>query len=301
MTADLYRDPQLGIRARIAELVVRLRDREAEVTDEFWNSLEADVRARMKKRRKVVDLLQRRTDMGFDELAAAEAELAGYVDELEEHIARLPAVEQEWRELPEDVAVPPRTPRPWGFFTPSFDEVQEFARGFASAVRDRGRSARILSDGPDSLLAQFTERGAPFALRATALANGKGQIIDVAMSLVTSVPRAMPRLLVRHETMALSFGKALGIEKEAEVGEPSFDGLFLIQGAKEAVARLLLPSVQGLLLALARFDIPTLEIDPPARVASLRWQYEPHAAALDAAIRVLASIRDKTARVRFRR
>src|SRR3989442_1563436 len=80
------------------------------------------------------------------------------------------------------------------------------------------------------------------------------------------------RLVVRHESLAMSFGKALGIKHEIEVGEPSFDGLFLIEGNKEAALRMLSPNVRGLLMTLARFDVPTLEIDPPHRVAQLFWR-----------------------------
>jgi hypothetical protein len=120
------------------------------------------------------------------------------------------------------------------------------------------------------------------------------------MWLVTSVPRAMPRLLVRHENLVMSLGKVLGLKHEIEVGEPSFDGLFLIEGVAEAVHRLLVPSVRMQLLVLSRFDIPTLEIDPPRRVASIRWRFEPQAKALDAAVRVLAAIRETTPDLRFR-
>ena len=71
-------------------------------------------------------------------------------------------------------------------------------------------------------------------------------------------------------------------------------------GAKEAALRLLSPNVRGQLLALSRFDVPTLEIDPPRRLASLAWRFAPAPKALDAAVRVLASIRETHAEVRFR-
>ena len=102
------------------------------------------------------------------------------------------------------------------------------------------------------------------------------------------------------ETLVLSVGNALGLKHDVEVGEPSFDGLFLIEGAKAAVARLLVPAVRMQLLALSRFDIPTLEIDPPRRTASLRWRFEPASKALDAAVRVLAAIRETPPDLRFR-
>ena len=172
-------------------------------------------------------------------------------------------------------------------------------RKLVATVRDRDRHATVIKDGARTCIARFRDKDAPFALRATAYTNGNGQIAEVGMTLVTSVPRAMPRLLVRHETLVLSVGKVLGLKHEIEVGEPSFDGLFLIEGAPEAVTRLLVPPVRMQLMALSRFDIPTLEIDPPRRLASIRWRFEPQPRALDAAVRVLAAMRETTPDLRF--
>jgi len=297
MPADLYRDPYIGIRARLAELRARIRDREAEVTPAFWESLREDVRDRLREAREAIDLEEAAS---LEALARAEGLLASYVDELDRLIARLPTLEAEWHELPDDVATPPLV-ESWAWSQgPSDEEWDSFMRRFESTVRDRDREAAVASDGRHTLVARFRDHSSPFALRATAYSTGNGQIGEVAMWLVTSVPRAMPRLHVRHETLVLALGKVLGLKSEVEVGEPSFDGLFLIEGAKEAVRRLLPPSVRAQLLALSRFDIPTLEIHPSERVASLRWRFEPAAKALDAAVRVLASIRELTPGVRFR-
>jgi hypothetical protein len=58
--------------------------------------------------------------------------------------------------------------------------------------------------------------------------------------------------------------------------------------------------VRTQLLVLARYDVPTLDIDPQARTASLRWRFEPAPKALDAAIRILVAVRESRSRVRFR-
>jgi hypothetical protein len=118
------------------------------------------------------------------------------------------------------------------------------------------------------VLARFRDRGAPFALRATLYAQGNGQVSEVAMWLVTSIPRALPRLVVRHETLVLSVGKKLGLKREVEVGDTSFDGLFLIEGTKEAADRYLGTAVRAQLLALSRFDIPTRRSGSSPRCAS---------------------------------
>ena len=99
----------------------------------------------------------------------------------------------------------------------------------------------------------------------------------------------------------MSFGKALGMKHEITVGDTSFDGLFLIEGSRVAARRFLVPNIRSLLLDLARFDVPTLEVDPPSRIASLRWRFEPAPKALDAALRILAFIRDAHTEVHFRK
>ncbi|AKV04127.1 hypothetical protein AKJ09_10790 [Labilithrix luteola] len=305
MTADLYRDAWVGIRARLAELSVRVREREAEVTEDFWESLEPNVRGELGAMREALEIVYAESaspaSFEFEQLARAEQLLANYLEELERLIRQLPAVEAEWCALPDEVPDPPSGRDSWTLYLPTDEEMSELVRSFTTTVRERDRTADIITDNRRSCLARFHDRGAPFTLRATAHTNGKGQIIEVGMWLMTSVPRAMPKLVVRHETLALSFGKAIGLKHEVEVGEPSFDGLFLIQAAKETVTRLLVPSIRTLLMTLARFDVPTLEIDPRARTASLQWRFEPSSVALDAAVRVLANIREARAEVRFKK
>ncbi|MBS2013150.1 MAG: hypothetical protein JST00_09700 [Deltaproteobacteria bacterium] len=298
MAANSYRDAQVGIRARLADLEARIREREAEVTTAFWENLDDELRERMLSEREAVELVHARAT--FEELARAEQLLAAYLDELERLIAALPAMEEEWHELPDEVADPPARRDPWPLGLPTREEWLTMERRFLATVRERDRNATVVKDGARTCIARFRDKDCPFALRATAYSDTSGQVDEVGMCLVTSVPRAMPRLLVRHETLVLSVGKALGLKHELEVGEPSFDGLFLIEGSPEAVTRLLVPAVRAQLLVLSRFDVPTLEIDPPHRVASIRWRFEPQPKALDAAVRVLAAIRETTPDVRFR-
>jgi hypothetical protein len=166
-------------------------------------------------------------------------------------------------------------------------------------VRERARDAEVVGDNP-VYLARFRERGCPFALQAALHTGGNGVVSEVEMFLVTSIPRALPPLTVRHESLVLSVGLALGLKREIEVGDESFDGLFIIEGTKEAAALYLVPAVRAQLLALAHFDVPTLHVDPENRVASLRWRFEPAPKALDAATRVLRAVRESEPRVQFR-
>ena len=294
MSSDLYRDAHLGMRARLAELDARIEEREAEVTDAFWDTLTPELREQLVMLRQGKELA---TSDSLEELARGEAMLVAYLEELERRIATLPTMEAEWMEVPDEVAPPPAPRRVVGHAT--IDEAEQIFRSFGVMVRERARDAVVDGERP-SYLARFREHGAPFALRATLHTNGNGQVAEVEMWLVTSIPRALPRLLVRHETLVLSVGKVLGLKREIEVGEPSFDGLFLIEGAKEAAELFLVPAVRGQLMALSRYDVPTLAIDPEARVASVRWRFEPAAKALDAAVRILTWVRETPPSVRFR-
>lgn len=300
MPADLYRDAHVGIRARLAELEARIRDLEARLTDAFWTSLEPYVRERLFSMREGFELC----DGGsLEDLTRAEVLLSAYVDELDVWIARAPALEEAWLERPPDVLDPP--PDPESGPSLSASEGQAFVKSFDTTVREsigtRGHDVEIISDGWWSCLARFRHRDAPFALRASAIPSSNGHLAEVAMHLVTSVARATPRLLVRHESLFAAVGKAMGWKHEVEVGDHSFDGLFLIQGAQKDAERFLIPSVRVFLMALARFDVPTLEIDPPRRTASLSWFFEPTTSAIDAAVRALAIIREMPSEISFRR
>ena len=297
MSDDLYRDAHVGLRARIAELGARIEERESEVTETFWESLAPTLREQLAALRSsdVLAAPPGHAKESLEELTRAEAMLTAYLGELERLIATLPAMEEEWTVVPDQVADPPEQGFSFRDGTPSAEEAAAIFRQFRAMVRERARDAEIIDHDP-MYLARFRERGTPFALRATVY----GQVPEVAMWLVTSIPRALPRLVVRHETLVLSVGKALGLKHEVEVGDTSFDGLFLIEGTKEAADLYLSPAVQAQLLALSRFDIPTLDVDPKARTASLRWRFEPAPKALDAAMRILTAVRRSRPSVRFR-
>lgn len=298
MSGDLYRDPHVGLRARLGELGARILEREAEVTEAFWDTLPALERRRLADLRGGFDLVE--ADV-FEELARAEALLAAYLEELEALIAKLPSLEADWAEVPDDVAPPAPIHKSWSMRLMHAEAARAIARGFEATVRERDRQAVFLTDDGISCLATFRDRDCPLALRATVLTSANDEVGEVAMTLVTSIPRALPTLVVRHEGLVLTVGKALGIRHDVEVGEPSFDGLFVIEGTQQAADLFLVPHVRTQLLTLARFDVPTLTIDPGARVASLQWRFEPAARALDAAVRVLTAVRETPPSLKFRR
>ncbi|HVJ93676.1 MAG TPA: hypothetical protein VM580_27930, partial [Labilithrix sp.] len=178
---------------------------------------------------------------------------------------------------------------------------REFLRTFDAAVRETASDVQIVENGWWSSVARFRYRDAPFVLRASALTTEGGKLGEVMMQLVTSVSRAAPKLLVKHESLFAAVTKAMGWRDEVELGDASFDGLFLVRGAERDVHRVLAPNVRSFLMALARFDVPTLEIDPPRRMASLSWCFEPAVNAIKAALQTLTVIRETPATVCFRR
>jgi hypothetical protein len=291
----LYRDGLLGVRARVGELHARVTDLEARLTRTFWETLPKGTREELAALREELAALG---DESLSDLTHAEGKLAAYLDKLARLIQELPMREAAWTELPDDVDDPP-APRPGllqGFG--DAEEVAELKRAFTAMVRERAADAEVLGRAP-SFVARFRERGCPFALRATVDTDGNGNVGEVGMVLVTSIPRALPRLVLRHESLMLSMGRALGLRYELEVGDPSFDGLFAIEGSRAAVTLYLPPPVQAWLLVLARFDVPTLEVEPEHTRASVRWRFEPAPKALDAAVRVLRAVREAPPRVSF--
>ena len=296
MGGSSYRDALVGIRARLEDLEARILDREAEVTETFWDSLPKDLRARLTELREGRELATADT---FDELTRAEGMLGAYVDELDRLIEALPSVEAEWSEVPDEVEDPPDLDLPLGYGGPTPEEASVVLRDLIAMVRERARDADVSGNNP-VYLARFRERGCPFALRATLYTQGNGVVSEVDNYLVTTIPRALPPLVVRHESLFSSIGAALGLKHGFEVGDPSFDGLFVVEGTRAAGALYLGSAVCAQLLALSRFDVPTLRVDPASHTASLSWRFEPAAKALDAAVRVLLAVRECRPRLQFR-
>lgn len=298
MPADLYRDANLGIRARAEELVARIREREHQLTDAVWDNVDEAVLRRRGETREALDLLHTEKEFSFEEMARIEASLSAWADELERLIAAMPAVEAEWGVSPDEVDDPP-LPTTWAADYP--DAMRALREQFESIVQARHPLATFGRTGNASFVARFRERDVPFTLRATALTATELGFEEVQMSMQTSVRRSMPRLSLQHESFFITFSKAFGVRQEIEVGEPSFDGLFLIQGDEAAARTFLVPSTRALLLALARFDVPKLEVDPPQRIARISWRFEPHLKAFEQAMKVLLAVRDLESEVHFLR
>lgn len=297
MTSNLYREAHIGIRVRLDELEMRVRELESHLTDEFWSSLEMYVRERLGELREGLALVAATT---LAEQTRAESLLSAYVDELTRWVAKAPAMEESWRELPSIVDDPPQPPDVPFSCGLSAGEHALFAAMLASTMWEVCRETEIVEERR-SFFARFRRRDAPFSLRVTPIADARGSLREVEMHLVTSVPRGAPRLFLKHESLLAAVSKAMGFRHEVEVGDASFDGLFLVKATRFDALRVLRPPVRAHLLALARFDVPTLEIDPERREASLSWFFEPTTEAVEAAVKALLLIRDTPPVIAFHR
>src|SRR4051812_32259267 len=201
MTGDLYRDAHVGLRARLGELAARIEDREDEVTAAFWDTFPAEERERLAALRKGFDLV--RADV-FEELVRAEGMLASYLAALEALIARLPSIEADWAEVPDDVAPPALLQESsWTRFI-NRGAARGIVPSFEAMVWEHDRNAVFLKEEGITCAARFRDGNCPLGLRATVLTSANEEVGEVAMSLVTSIPRALPPLVVRHETLVLS-------------------------------------------------------------------------------------------------
>ena len=291
-----YRDAHVGLRARLGDLEARIRAREAELTPAFWTSLDPYVRERLQHARAA--LAHIRSD-SLAVLSEAEARLSAYAEELDGWVNRAPQLAERWREIPDDIEDPP-VPRLSGLpLAPA--PSSEYAVQFRAAVREVATDAELLRTSPRCMVARFRSRGAPFVLRAMAKATWNGQLRESGMQLLTTVARATPKLIVKHESLFVAVRKTMSLWRDVETGDASFDGLFVVDGEESDAQRVLIPKVRAALLALARFDVPTLRIEPSRCEASLSWSFEPAAKAITAAIRALVGIREIPATVSFRR
>jgi hypothetical protein len=281
-----YRDPLLGVQARLEQRRLEAANGESRLSPSFLARLPGEILSRLAELRAACEAL---APVELADLARAEDLLAAYCAALRDTIAKEPDVDAAYRAMPETVPDPP--PRAFakvGLWWSAQDDaelslvVDELAAYLARLDPD----ARVAKTRPARLsrLARFRSRDAPFSLRVE-LADESRPFCFV-LTLATSVPRAMPRLALRPESFAEAFVRSFGARR-TEIGDETFDGLFVIDGSHGA--RLLTPAVRASLLELAYFDIPRLVVDQG--VATLGWSFDPVPGCVGAAVRALSRIR----------
>ena len=176
MSGDLYRDANVGLRARLADLSARILDREEEVTDDFWVTISVEERERLDELREGLDLV---ASEDLEELARAESLLTAYATELDALLDGIPLLEADWSAVPDDVPSVPVSERPWRIGYLREDAAHVIARDCEAMVRELDRAATFETDGSLAWVARFEYLECPFgrsALGGHLLAQGSQRI-----------------------------------------------------------------------------------------------------------------------------
>jgi hypothetical protein len=116
------------------------------------------------------------------------------------------------------------------------------------------------------------------------------------IALATSIARGAPRLRLRPEQIRHTwFLKPLGLIADVKIGSAIFDGTFLILASIDDALALLTPEARSALLAVAKVDVPALDVG--GGTAELRWRYQPTGKSLRGAAHALVAIRSVPPRV----
>ncbi|MDI1483957.1 hypothetical protein [Polyangium sp. y55x31] len=286
-----YRDPLQGLRARVHDLAREVEEREAMLTDALVEHLprtlaEALLDGRARAR------LPANTEA---ELLAAEATLLAYRDALDRAIELAPDLEDEQRALPADAPDPQLS----GSLRPLLDlfmmtdnaveTCQAAERGLRQAALALDKRAALSEDATFAFRARFHAHDAPFSILAQIAYSPNESPAEVHVFVATSVAAGTPPLRIRPQTLLHGLGKAIGLVRDAEVGDERFDDLFLIEAEPDVAKRLLGPAVRKALLGVASFDIPDLDVRGGRAI--LHFRFEPNERLIRSATLALAGIR----------
>lgn len=168
------------------------------------------------------------------------------------------------------------------FGVPGWAALADETQGaFAAVVLRRFAGAHVERLAPHVSRAAFRTQGAPITLLCEVpppIHAPFGGAVELRAA--TSVPLALPRVVLRPEVIA-------GLD--VEIGDPDFDGLFDVVAHVDDARTVLVPEVRASLIRLAWHDVPRVRIgDGHAEIA---WSYEPTRDAFDEACRALIALR----------
>lgn len=156
--------------------------------------------------------------------------------------------------------------------------AEEAQRAFAGVVLRRFPDAHVERLGPHASRATLRTQGTPLTLLCEVPPAPFGGAVELRAA--TSVPLALPRVVLRPEVVA-------GLD--VEIGDADFDGLFDVVAPVEDARAVLVPEVRAPLVRLAWHDVPRVRIgDGHAEIA---WTYEPTRDAVDEAAKALVALR----------
>jgi hypothetical protein len=284
----IYRDELLGLRARLAELESRAREREERLTADLFHFLPHAVQER---------IAAHKAERGapgdtLDELSVAEGSATQYLALLDEVLARAPELEQQLRALPAKAPTIARDPRgtPWWltFGAEMSESLTTVGAVLGRVVARHDPSARVEALDDFGFEARLVAMQSPIALLVECFVD-RDRLLEPRVRIATSVPRGTPRVRVMPESWGQSLLRSLGLSHAMQTNDADFDGRFVVEGDAAQAARILSPPVRASLAAIARDDVPELLVEDGR--AMLTWSFEPTERALDAAFFVLGRAR----------
>ncbi len=288
MGDGIYRDELLGLRSRIAELEIRTREREEELTPALLHFLPCEVQERIQAPRSEAVL----AGQTFEELAQAEARAAAYLALVEDVLSRAPELERELRALPAEAPALQRGSHrrlsTFGFAAQMSESLTTVGAVLARVVARYDPNARLEALDDFAFEARLVAMQSPLALLVECFVD-RDRLFEPRVQIATSVARGTPRVRVLPESWGQSVLRSLGVSHPMLTKDPDFDGRFVVEGDAAHATRILSPPVRASLAAIARDDVPHLLVDDGRAV--LNWSFEPTERALDAAFFVLGRVR----------
>jgi hypothetical protein len=287
----VYRDPSEGLRARLADLVKQVQRRETTATVIFWSCLAQEHVKRLHGLRAAAFKIQRQA-ASFTEISRAIEALESYLTALDDLLAQADKREAELCALPEE----PPTVRPWISQSAEPSNSSEQAEVVERVYGALKRQISSLDPGHHwdlrwtasqvQVRTRFRADDTPLLLdhvhTFSSPQRSTFRLFPDHLVITTGVARATPSLRLSPAGL---FGGWRGIK----LGDPSFDGMFVVIAERDHARLLLTRDVRTDLLTIARFEIPSLRVESMA--ATLSWRFEPKVKAVAAAIRVLAALR----------
>jgi hypothetical protein len=306
--SDLYRDPLVHVRSRIAELVSRIDELEARVPDSYWQAHPDELARAEVFERRVMTLTR---DSALDSRAPPDASsappnpqllelehaLADAAKNLEDVLARVPGYRAELAMIPP--GRPPAQPNVSDVRNAIFGDneatVEWTLQRLTGTMRAIDEHAEVTSDGMLKghriVVVAFDSGGVPFTYTG-ALTAPVGEYPMLGSSLATFTARDLPPLSVHPQTMLSGIGRVLGLAGNASTGDDEFDGMFRVTGEPRALVRLS-RLARSALVEIAGCDVPRLEVEQG--LARATWSYELTVGTFDrlvrAAIRCLREVR----------
>lgn len=295
-----YRDSLDAVLLRIPALRDELRALEGDLGPAVLRALESERVAALDRLRRATEV---RTQT-LDDARALWGALEAYRDALRALASELPAIDRAWSALPD------------AFTAPSWPLVDDGERVFAADTEAlRGVSRRYAKrvarwvEALDPHFGEVVERAGAPGWRATLRARGVPLVFDgwmeegrgllqrgcvePCLAMATSVRRGAARARLRPEQSAELLARVIRRAHGSYTGDRTFDAFFVLEGDADAQRWFMDEALRRSLLLIAGDDVPTLEVE--SGVATLRWRFEPRPATMEAAVAVLAAVRQAPA------